>query len=1529
MATSTFAKKQKVERDHLFSKLVYRILGLDFCESERMKAFKFAKANVEYHQFADPEPRQVQRLYAGLQEKLLAHAQLERGEKLGRCVQKLFEIPWECQTLEIQSSVLVLLHELANHPTEHLESFPGEIDWTTKSTPTKTKMNIEDALDPSISSDAKLLMSEMRERFLTYSDEDEDALSDWSNLSGESGEITAEPENDVHGLKFTSDEQLADDSSNPVGSSKYSLLAKSAAPVQDRVLIRKEGVFHINRPCSLLPRCEMTAEVLYPLRVEEGSNVVSEYEVVREVLRMLLGIDGRFFCHERPNKFSLRCPPRVLHLSPAVLRGMLESFLALANDVAFIVDTSERFASPRCTGSPSPSSSGTNQCDSKEMREKTNGRTLCTTMTGKAFSNSLFDVAHGFRQLVSLLEDASRGRVPVSEAVRLAGAPGANGALPMDPDRQTSPCSEDVTGLTILMLHTILAREKPRLRFIVRVCEAYVTFLSSPEGCVASNRMRSSSLVKLLYDFSSNAALDVSLAVPLRLLLDTVQPLFDFMDTWSREGIVVDPADEFFVVFQAKRSACVQKTSGERDTGSDTIDDEVDDDELNPLREALGMAASAFGGWQQNSRLWMNAFTLSRNDCWSRIPFLEPLLEGLLLCGKSVALLPHIIEPFARERQLAPPFHARLICSVIQEVTTYAVSQISTSGSMEGLATTDSVSQAQENVLPTRASTDGHVRDEANNMAINRNDVSVAPNPQDEMDLREDSTNNEIEGQDKGRVPLDADEVSGQRVNASWSHENDRQRRAGTSTARSCSNLESEGDDVSGSRKGLLPEVGDLERSLLMRDWVDSQSSPTAVSLSVLYRECFEGDLDCPQTRVRNMVSQSGSKALGRSIATENTDGGDVGQDFDRGAELSNAKEEYHTTGDVHEFLSDSERSDKNNDACVDSESSSNDNRFIFSADTFPVLEKALSAVVECTMESTGGDALQAAIIREKQHSGGGAKLPPCDNPRNPSTHSGKNRSSELLGESDLWDAANVYQLAHEEAARTRGTLVAGLWSNLPSQEEIPDTLRQLPSGNQLERCLPNAFPVPLLELFRRCLTTHALSDERLINQKLLDHFVEEQQLLVHLAAMRMYFFAEVADVLAPFLQPLFCRLSQAHASGLLTNVAVAPKGTSSSVPGGAVAAVAAAAGLGWAAWEHEIRLALSHTLRDDYLFTRTPGVEHVVLLPTGEPRLSISVKPLSGAEKPMLTIDAINNLCFTYEAGWPVNIILNSEVLSKYNVVMRFILQIQWARFLLDRCAGPTPVHRLLRGATGSRRNSRDVSDDDSLDKEWHEVCIIRGRLLHFVSILQYYVVFRVLRTTSTEFEHKFRHVTSFSELISLHNKFLATVIHRCLLDPNAKGVAMLRNIILRLLELCVRFHAAVASLLDCDPGSPGLLWSTLDTDSASNVETDSAHRDPNDDLDKTSNPRGLLRSQYDLDSSSFEARAENVKRESERAWQRKQAIRELLEIKDECLKYVKFVVSVLQHQVLRGRYPHLEDFILRLNYNDYYSEKSPSPHQ
>ena len=247
-----------------------------------------------------------------------------------------------------------------------------------------------------------------------------------------------------------------------------------------------------------------------------------------------------------------------------------------------------------------------------------------------------------------------------------------------------------------------------------------------------------------------------------------------------------------------------------------------------------------------------------------------------------------------------------------------------------------------------------------------------------------------------------------------------------------------------------------------------------------------------------------------------------------------------------------------------------------------------------------------------------------------------------------------------------------------------------------------------------------------------------------------------------------------------------------------------------------------------------------------------------------------------------PLGIVLNSDAMDQYNLVWRFLLQIKRAKYILE--VGPHNGRQSSGGrnsiGSGRRMQYRDDVMNDAMEhdeeddeevvlsaasRQLHHFKIVQAEMLHFVTNLHNYVMTRVLHSMWLDLESDLEAADAaglgLDDIIKLHHRYLNSICGHCLLNS---GAVPARRAVMSCLSLILRFQKRYNAYV-----RRGAAPHALGTSGA-----DSTQR--------------LL---ADMASAETEFR-----------------------------KQVRLLLRMVASITNKGMYPHLEDLMLRLNFNHFY---------
>jgi hypothetical protein len=617
MATSQHWAQQQERQRQLVEELVL-LFGLQRGTSNYKRAVRFAIANLGDSQFPYPAPTQVKARYGIALAKLELNSQLSKRQALADTLERLQarhafkRCDWDAE--EKLYGKLALIHHLSTSVTSHTEASDQQVALH------KDRAAVAAELDDNIDLYAEQLRDLAHEWACAQDnaeslrdDSSTDELSGWSDEEEEGATSNAgqEREQDSSEKQRTEIEtpnaagmQPADKAERQRNSIQQCAARQACGhaggqdaghprqvplgmllPLDDPTLVADA-----QNPCHLAMLCaqqqEKDAGEGAPRLWRNQHLVVHEQMVVREVLAMLLGSEGRLFGKkslavrgaqgehgdaagradnrladegarglpqgagvggDRKIVFYLRHRIAMLHLSPEALGRMLEDFLERAAVLEQLRVHTARVIRPDSTDS-------------------------CTL---QALCNSVHDhlaVIDSFLHELAL-HTSNDARVPLSSLIA-GGARGSRGQ----------------TSLTLLVLNQML---KNRLE-VVDILQEVVEGAQHRGGLAGSSpAQQAHQALTFLHTASARARLlpdFVRRLVLHRLFTATMEPYLRILETWLYEGSLADDKRAEFFIYARPLSELVRGLEdAERGNSDAAAEEEI----------ASGGAGAASVYWQR------------------------------------------------------------------------------------------------------------------------------------------------------------------------------------------------------------------------------------------------------------------------------------------------------------------------------------------------------------------------------------------------------------------------------------------------------------------------------------------------------------------------------------------------------------------------------------------------------------------------------------------------------------------------------------------------------------------------------------------------------------------------------------------------------------------------------------------------------------------------------------------------------------------------------------------------------------------
>lgn len=156
--------------------------------------------------------------------------------------------------------------------------------------------------------------------------------------------------------------------------------------------------------------------------------------------------------------------------------------------------------------------------------------------------------------------------------------------------------------------------------------------------------------------------------------------------------------------------------------------------------------------------------------------------------------------------------------------------------------------------------------------------------------------------------------------------------------------------------------------------------------------------------------------------------------------------------------------------------------------------------------------------------------------------------------------------------------------------------------------------------------------------------------------------------------------------------------------------------------------------------------------------------------------IEALDLLKFSYKVSWPLDLIVNTEALKKYNQVMGFLMKVKRAKYLLDKAR-----MWMWKGRVAVQNRKHHL--------------LVEQKLLHFVDAFHQYVMDRVFHSAWIELCTAMSSAGSLDEVIEVHEAYLSSIQRQCFVGPD-KLWALIAIRVKSILGLALDFHSVQQTL-------------------------------------------------------------------------------------------------------------------------------------
>ncbi|CAG9863087.1 unnamed protein product [Phyllotreta striolata] len=268
----------------------------------------------------------------------------------------------------------------------------------------------------------------------------------------------------------------------------------------------------------------------------------------------------------------------------------------------------------------------------------------------------------------------------------------------------------------------------------------------------------------------------------------------------------------------------------------------------------------------------------------------------------------------------------------------------------------------------------------------------------------------------------------------------------------------------------------------------------------------------------------------------------------------------------------------------------------------------------------------------------------------------------------------------------------------------------------------------------RECVRMPLVTQTKLINEEMLRYFVEDLEYINHLSSLRDFFFIQDGEFGRHITDKLFTRLYEADVPSELINCRILKDLVFDALD-----------------------MSYKKQKFTSYLSFKINNIPTCFDL--GDPNV-------------------LDCLSLTYKVDWPLNIVLPSDVITKYDEVFRFLIKLSRVSWVLKKIFLELKV---LARETGKKEIYLMSSP------QYRKLHQCRHIMAHFVQTLKNYVVGEVLQSNWAKFESKLANVESLDELYETHTEYIKNILFMCLLTQK---MIVLKNVINKTFKVILKFY-------------------------------------------------------------------------------------------------------------------------------------------
>uniref|UniRef100_A0A1Y1L2S9 Gamma-tubulin complex component 6 n=2 Tax=Photinus pyralis TaxID=7054 RepID=A0A1Y1L2S9_PHOPY len=157
---------------------------------------------------------------------------------------------------------------------------------------------------------------------------------------------------------------------------------------------------------------------------------------------------------------------------------------------------------------------------------------------------------------------------------------------------------------------------------------------------------------------------------------------------------------------------------------------------------------------------------------------------------------------------------------------------------------------------------------------------------------------------------------------------------------------------------------------------------------------------------------------------------------------------------------------------------------------------------------------------------------------------------------------------------------------------------------------------------------------------------------------------------------------------------------------------------------------------------------------------------------------DVFDCISLTYKTSWPLNILLPSDTIAKYDEVFKFLLKLHRISWVLQN------VFQDLKTLLKETESRNLVLMTSPQYRKLHQC---RHIMTHFIQTLQNYILGEVLFSSWEIFENHLQSVTNIDQLYALHTSYIKNIHFMCLLKQKS---APIQKVLHKIFIVILKFY-------------------------------------------------------------------------------------------------------------------------------------------